>query len=745
MALWRYLILLGLCGLLALQPAPVNAHANLTRSEPLANARLTEAPSEIRLWFSEPLQPQFSRILVRDSDGSLLSLSDTVFDTSDPTYMSVSSGGLADGLYTVSWRAVSASDGHSTEGSFSFGINVIVTSPNTALEEAPVALASVLVNAFHLMSASVTVGSLAFVLFVWRGTGRSEHRLQSLTLLGWVSWVAALLCVLVAQTARNSGASLFDAPFNSGLIDTLSMTRFGMLWLVRFGLWLVTGICLWLLPKRPGLAWLAFVLGAGVLSLHSLFGHASGVEDAGVAVAANALHLLLTALWVGGLVAFLVSLMPLPRAIDAAQTTGVLVARFSNYARITVVGLALTGVYAAWLHVGSFSALIGTFYGRALLFKTLLFLPLLAIAGINLIWTAHQLNAGVFRWVGRLRGLVGAEIALLAAVLVAAAVLTSGSPARATEALRAANAAQPALDPYFGMEIVNDQMIHLEIIPGTVGENEFIVTLFDEAGAAITDASLIRMRLENRDQDIGRSEIRPQLAEDGSYRINATNLSLPGEWRIRLNIQRPGQFDMVTDFEVSVSAATPASAASVQAIPFTERVAAAGLMGICLVMASGYMLAQERQTKRAGSLLVSSASLMVGILAVTYAGSLLAMGTTLSVADAWARPTARDSDAALYMTISNMTASEQQLVSVEASMAASAHIHQTQVTDDVARMQENIEISIAPLSQFVLEPGGYHLMLDSVMQEFVAGDTFSITLTFASGMMLTVPVTVRDE
>jgi copper(I)-binding protein len=45
----------------------------------------------------------------------------------------------------------------------------------------------------------------------------------------------------------------------------------------------------------------------------------------------------------------------------------------------------------------------------------------------------------------------------------------------------------------------------------------------------------------------------------------------------------------------------------------------------------------------------------------------------------------------------------------------------------------------------VLEPGGYHLMLDSVMQEFIAGDTFSITLTFASGMTLTVPVNVRDE
>jgi copper(I)-binding protein len=36
-------------------------------------------------------------------------------------------------------------------------------------------------------------------------------------------------------------------------------------------------------------------------------------------------------------------------------------------------------------------------------------------------------------------------------------------------------------------------------------------------------------------------------------------------------------------------------------------------------------------------------------------------------------------------------------------------------------------------------------VLDSVMQEFVAGDTFSITLTFASGMTLTVPVTVRDQ
>ena len=43
---------------------------------------------------------------------------------------------FANGLYTVAWRAVSTADGHSTEGSFAFGIGVAVANnPASAIDE----------------------------------------------------------------------------------------------------------------------------------------------------------------------------------------------------------------------------------------------------------------------------------------------------------------------------------------------------------------------------------------------------------------------------------------------------------------------------------------------------------------------------------------------------------------------------------------------------------------------------------
>ena len=92
---------------------------------------------------------------------------------------------------------------------------------------------------------------------------------------------------------------------------------------------------------------------------------------------------------------------------------------FSDSARIAVVGLAVTGLYAGWLQVGSLDGLLTTLYGRALLIKLILILPLLVIAGMNLLWTHRRLQAGEKVWAGYLRGLVGAEIILITGILIA--------------------------------------------------------------------------------------------------------------------------------------------------------------------------------------------------------------------------------------------------------------------------------------------------------------------------------------
>jgi methionine-rich copper-binding protein CopC len=101
---------------------PVHAHALLLRSNPASNAVLAQAPAQVELFFSEPVEANLSTVSVLDSNGKSVDLGDMRVDPNDPTRMTVSLGSLLDGVYTVAWKAISAIDGHLTSGSFPFAI-----------------------------------------------------------------------------------------------------------------------------------------------------------------------------------------------------------------------------------------------------------------------------------------------------------------------------------------------------------------------------------------------------------------------------------------------------------------------------------------------------------------------------------------------------------------------------------------------------------------------------------------------
>ena len=60
------------------------------------------------------------------------------------------------------------------------------------------------------------------------------------------------------------------------------------------------------------------------------------------------------------------------------------------------------------------------------------------------------------------------------------------------------------------------------------------------------------------------------------------------------------------------------------------------------------------------------------------------------------------------------------------------------------RMQEVDAIAVPAGATVELKPGGLHLMLIDLAKPLVAGETFTVTLAFASGETLPVPVEVRS-
>jgi copper resistance protein C len=116
------LILIGLltAAMLAL-PATALAHAFLDHADPKVGSTVEKPPEKIKIWFTQQIEPAFSKIEVDDSSGKQIDLKDTHQDPDDKTLLIVSVPALADGEYKVIWSVVSV-DTHHTHGDFKFTV-----------------------------------------------------------------------------------------------------------------------------------------------------------------------------------------------------------------------------------------------------------------------------------------------------------------------------------------------------------------------------------------------------------------------------------------------------------------------------------------------------------------------------------------------------------------------------------------------------------------------------------------------
>jgi methionine-rich copper-binding protein CopC len=105
----------------ALAASAAYAHAQLEKATPAVGGTVT-SPSEIRLKFSEGVEPRFSGIALATEGGAAVPLGAPSVDPADASVLIVKvAKTLAPGVYTVTWHAVSV-DTHKTQGAFDFTV-----------------------------------------------------------------------------------------------------------------------------------------------------------------------------------------------------------------------------------------------------------------------------------------------------------------------------------------------------------------------------------------------------------------------------------------------------------------------------------------------------------------------------------------------------------------------------------------------------------------------------------------------
>jgi streptogramin lyase/putative copper export protein/methionine-rich copper-binding protein CopC len=561
--------------------APVYAHANLIRSDPPANSIIPISPNQVTLYFTEQVEPKLSGAAVYDSSGKEVDTGYSV-NQSDATVLTVTLQPLPPGVYTVSWHAISAVDGHHTSGSFSFGVGNVTIPTQSNNNAAPYIFPSaleVIERWLNLLADIIFLGGSIFVLAVWRPTLSSVGRIASqehqrrvsrrlaklLASSAILALVATVLLLIVQSTAAASSTSFYAVM--GTVLTILTSTRIGEYWMFRMGivaLALGTSIIILRRLGRPTRAWiLALIVGLGLSLSTSITSHnaAATVYYPPINLLSDLVHLVSVGAWIGGLAYLGVTILSLSGPVSRkSKVPAELLRRFSSIAVICVGSIGTTGTYSLLVEVGSLSALFSTVYGRLLLLKITLFAPMIVFGAFNQFIVYDRIIASKCKtvrtrqqrpapWIGRLALSIRTEMTLGVALLLIVGLLTASAP------VAQAPSAAPSYQPKpFVVHGYSDQGVNvtMKIFPYQAGDNHFEIDFTNSDGSTISDIRSAFVKFTYLDKNIGVSIANSTASGQGIYTLDGTYLSFSGNWRAEVWARRSEGYDVIAPFHLNV-------------------------------------------------------------------------------------------------------------------------------------------------------------------------------------------------
>lgn len=589
----------------ALAPRPASAHANLLQSDPPAQSALSRAPAQVQLLFSESIEPSQLEVSVLDSERRAVDSGDgRLLPGTDDTVV-LSLGDLEPGVYTISWKVLSAVDGHVTRGLVPFSVGDAGTAPaplsaeeigqatsgEAGIQRGPLGIAarwlvllSILALGGLFTAMPLLLGPVAARLELMRSgqddaavTDDAPERVLGETLrrvfrvmgVALVAMLAGGVVLYLVDAAATAGVSFFAA-IGSPAVE-LAGTRRGGFLLARLALGIVLAALVLSSPLRSGRIsrplWVGgAALAAGMLLLTSMSSHSAALRSwTALAVALDWVHLVAAALWVGGLIFLGVALLPSLGPLGGPARTRLLAAlvpRFSRIAGPSVAIVVLTGLYQTVRLLGGWSALTELTWGRALLVKVGLVLLLIGLGAFNLLVVGPRMGryaramdrltrerAAALR--GSFRRAVLAEVSIAALVVLAVGVLTGVTPSEAR-----ISTPEGPFRPFVLDARAEELSGRLLLSPGRIGANRFDLTVQGAAGGRLPEGAEAVLRITTLDQDTGTSETRMESLGAGRFTAAGTYLSTVGLWEVTALIRRPGMDEVPLPFRLSLTEAT---------------------------------------------------------------------------------------------------------------------------------------------------------------------------------------------
>ncbi|WP_299291708.1 CopD family protein [Nitrosopumilus sp.] len=528
------------------------AHPFTEQTIPNISSNGPVGTTEVIVYFSEAVDIDFSEMRVFDQNGNQIDNRDTSYYEGELSII-VTTPPLEEGVYTATTKVLSKVDGHLVPGAFIFGIGDVIidvedipegTSELVFLPEAGARFPG-------LVGQTIVLGSVIASLIIWGTQNKNlireelgkvhsfyHDKFMSVTGIGLILVFISDILMIAVQTIR----------LEASPIDVIQ-TYFGTVWFARMILTLVL-LGIWFgMDRRKSLSiknqipMLAVSL--VLISTTTLIGHGASTEQLG-AVVLDYIHNLVAAVWIGGIIYFVFTLLPTFSQLqekNREKMSLVMIPRFSIAFIISVGIVIITGPTLMWFVESDVGLITASVFGQLIMLKIAIAAAMVGLGGFfqfRLQKNAEKnFSSGKITVHKKLKKSLKVDAALGIILLGVVALLTNGTlPAGEIQRVDA----QEAVYGFNTIEFTENTKFNIEISPFTSGSNTITVKATDFDGNQLYDSEQVKVKISNPSKNISPIEIPMEIVKQTENKPiefqGEITFGFSGEWLVEVEAQR---------------------------------------------------------------------------------------------------------------------------------------------------------------------------------------------------------------
>ncbi|MBC8516398.1 MAG: CopD family protein [Nitrosopumilus sp.] len=529
------------------------AHPFTEETIPSLTTNTPAGTTEVIVFFSEPVDINFSELRVLDNNGNQIDNKDTNYYDGELSLI-VTTPPLEEGVYTATTKVLSKVDGHLVPGAFLFAVGDAIVPPSMLGVERSselIFLPEAGARFPGIVGQTIVLGVVIASLFIW-GT-QNKHSIKeelekiesihhgkfmSLTGIGLGLVFVSDILMIAVQTIR-----LETSPLNA------IQTDFGNVWLIRMIITIILlGIWFGLdrkksLSKKNQIPLL--VMSLTLIATSSLIGHGAASGET-PALLLDYIHNLVAAVWIGGIFYFVFTLLPTFSQLKESnreKMSLVLIPRFSIAFIIAVGIVIITGPTLMWFLESDVVLITESVYGQLIILKITIAAIMVGLGGFFQFKVQKNaeknFSSGKISVHKKLKKSLKVDAVLGIILLGVVALLTNGTlPAGEIQKVDA----QEIVYGFKTIEFTENTKFDIDISPFSSGTNTILVKVSDFDGKPLTDSNQLKVKVSNPSKSISPIEIPMEVVKQSENRATEfqgeLTFGFSGEWLVEVEAQR---------------------------------------------------------------------------------------------------------------------------------------------------------------------------------------------------------------